>query len=388
MRGHVRERGKGNWYAVLSTQDPQTGKRKVRWRSLPGCRGKREAQQQLAHIVSEMQNAGYVVPEKTTVAQFLERWLNHIKTQVEPNTYQRYLEICTNNIIPALGTVRLTKLWPEQISEFYSKALAGGRCDGKEGGLSPRTVHHIHVVLKQALAQACVWRAISHNPAALVKPPRVARKEMRTVDTDATAKMIEVARGTSIFIPILLGVLCGLRRGEICALRWRSVDLDAGRLSVVASVVKVRGDVREKGPKNGKGRAVTLPPMLVTELRRHRLQQSEWLLRVGVRVTDDHHVFTSEDGAPVYPSSLTRSFSRFLRRHGLLQIRFHDLRHSHATHLLAAGVHPKIAQERLGHSSVAITLDTYSHVLPGMQEDAVAKVDAAIQAALNKPKTK
>ncbi len=387
MTGHVRERGKGNWYAVISTRDP-AGRRKVKFISLPDAKGKTEAKRHLARIVTEMDSGAYVEPDKVTVAQFLERWLNHIKTQVEPNTFQRYFEYCTNNIIPALGDARLTKLRPEQVSDFYSKALSGGRHDGKDGGLSPRTVHHIHVVLKQALTQACVWRAISNNPAALVKPPKVARKEMPTVDTDATAKMIEAARGTSVFIPILLGVLCGLRRGEICGLRWRSVALDAGRLSVVASVVKVRGDVREKSPKNGKGRAVTLPPMLITELRRHRLQQSEGLLRIDVRLTDDHHVFIGEDGAAVYPSSVTRSFSRFLRRHGLPQIRFHDLRHSHATHLLAAGVHPKIAQERLGHSNIGITLDTYSHVLPGMQEDAVAKVDAAIQAALNKSKTK
>jgi integrase len=136
------------------------------------------------------------------------------------------------------------------------------------------------------------------------------------------------------------------------------------------------------------GRAVTLPPMLIAELRRHRLQQSEWLLRIGTRLTDDHHVFTKRDGSPVYPGSLTRSFSAFMRQHRFQQIRLHDLRHSHATHLLAAGVHPKIAQERLAHSSVGITLDTYSHVLPGMQEDAVAKIDAALQAAMNKPKTK
>ena len=189
-------------------------------------------------------------------------------------------------------------------------------------------------------------------------------------------------------IPILFGVLCGLRRGEICALRWRSVDVDAGRLSVVASARPYRGGIRESETKTGRGRAVTLPPMLVIELRRHRTEQAQRLLRLGVRLTDDHHVFTGEDGAPVFPGSLTRSFTRFMRQHGLPQIRLHDLRHSHATHLLAAGVHPKIAQERLGHSTVSITLDTYSHVLPGMQDDAVAKVDAAIQAALNKPKTK
>jgi integrase len=387
MRGHVRERGKGNWYAVLSTRDPQTGKRKVRFVSLPGAKGKREAQQECARIVTEMQKGAYVEPDKTTLAQFLERWLAHIQTQVAPRTYGGYAEKVRNNLIPALGLIRLIKLRPEEISEAYSKALTGGRCDGR-GGLSPQTVKHIHVVLKQALAQACVWRAISHNPADLVKPPKLDRGEMQTVNTDQTAAMIEAARGTPIFIPILLGVLCGMRRGEICALRWRSIDLDAGQLSVVASTEQGRGGMRDKEPKSGKGRLIALPPMLVAELRRHRMQQAEWLLRLGVRLTDDHHVCLREDGESVWPSSLTRAFRTFMRRHKLPQIRFHDLRHSHATHLLSAGVHPKIAQERLGHSSVGITLDRYSHVVPGMQQEAVAKVDAAIQAALNKRETK
>jgi integrase len=387
MKGHVRERGKGNWYAVLSVRDPQTGKRKVRWRSLPGAKGKREAQQECARILTEMKSGGYVAPDKTTVAQFLERWLTHMQTQVAPRTYAGYAEKVRNNLIPALGAIQLTKLRPEQISEVYSRAMISGRRNGK-GGLSSQTVRHMHGILKQALAQACVWRAITHNPAALTNPPRIGHREMQTVNTDQTAVMIGAARGTPIFIPILLGVLCGMRRGEICALRWRSVDLDSGQLSVVASTEQGRGGMREKEPKNGKGRLIALPPMLVTELRRHRMQQAEWLLRLGVRLTDDHHVCLREDGDSVWPSSLTRAFRTFMRRHKLPLIRFHDLRHSHATHLLAANVHPKIAQERLGHSNVSITLNTYSHVVPGMQRDAVAKVDAVIQAALNKGETK
>jgi integrase len=383
MKGHVRERGKGNWYAVLSIKDPQTGKRKVKFVSLPDCKGKREAQQQLARLVTEMQTGAYVEPDKATLAQFLERWLDHIRTRVSPRTYRGYAEIVYGNLLPALGSVRLTKLRPEQISEAYSKALISGRRDGS-GGLSAQTIKHAHVVLKQALTQACVWRAIAHYPAALVKPPRVERKEMQTIDTDSTARMIETARGTPIFIPILLGVLCGMRRGEICALRWRSVGLDAGQLSVIASIEEGRGGLREKEPKSGKGRLIALSPMLVAELRRHRMQQAEWLLKLGVRLTDDYHVVTKPDGEPTWPGSLGRAFRRFMRRHGLPQIRLHDLRHSHATHLLAAGVHPKIAQERLGHSSIGITLDLYSHVLPGMQRDAIAKVDAVLQAAIDK----
>jgi integrase len=383
MRGHVRERGKGNWYAVLSVRDPETGKRRVKFVSLPHCKGKREAQVKCADVISAMRRDTYIEPDKATLAQFLERWLSHIKTQVSPRTYRGYAEIVRRNLAPALGSVRLAKLRPEQISEAYGKALVSGRRDGK-GGLSAQTVKHTHKVLKQALTQACMWRVITHNPAALVRPPKVERKEMQTVDTDQTARMIEVARGTPIFIPVLLGVLCGLRRGEICALRWRSVDLDAGHLSVVASIEEGRGGLREKEPKSGKGRLVALPPMLVAELRRHRMQQAAWLLKLGVRLADDRHVVTKEDGESMWPGSLGRAFRKFMRCHGLPQIRLHDLRHSHATHLLAAGVHPKIAQERLGHSNIGITLDLYSHVLPGMQQDAVARVDAVLQAAIDK----
>jgi integrase len=384
MRGHVRERGKGRWYAVLSTRC-ESGRRKVKFISLPDAKGKREAQQALAHIIADLDSGTFVEPNKVTVATFLARWLAHVKTQIGAASFERYREY-TNVIIPILGGVPLTRR-PELISGLYSKALDSGRRDGR-GGLSPRTVHHIHTMLKQALAQACVWRAIPYNPATLVKPPKVQRKEMKTIDTDATAKMLDAARGTLIFIPVLLGILCGLRRGEICALRWRNVDLENGQLAIVASRSRgEHGRPIEKGAKTGRGRLIALPVLAATELRRHRAQQAEQLLRLGVALTDEHYVYAKFDGEPGHPTFLTHLFSRFLRDHKLPQIRFHDLRHSHATHLLAAGVHPKIAQERLGHSSIAVTMDTYSHAMPNMQQDAVAKLDAALRLAMNKQDT-
>ncbi len=158
--------------------------------------------------------------------------------------------------------------------------------------------------------------------------------------------------------------MCGLRRGEVVALRWRNVDLDRGQISVVASAEQTEQGVREKEPKSGKGRTIVLSATEIEELRSHRLRQAKSLLALGVRLTDDHHVVAREDGQALQPRSLTHAFVKFVRRHGF-QIRLHDLRHSHATHMLASGVHPKIAQERLGHSSVGITLDLYSHVLPG-----------------------
>ena len=382
MRGHVRERGKGNWYAVLSTRDQQTGKRKVKFISLPHAKGKREAQQQLAAFITQRAAGTFVEPSKVTVAEFMARWLAHIETQVQPRTHRAYAEK-VRNLIPALGGIPLAKLRPEHISDAYSKLLVDGRADS-QGGLSPRSVNHCHRVLRQALAQACVWGTVNRNVASLVKPPKVGRIEMRTLDVDQAARLIELARGTPIFIAILFGVWCGMRRGEICALRWRNVDLESGQLSVVASMEEVWGKVREKSPKNGKGRTVAMPPMLVAELRRHRLHQATWLLRLGIRLSDDHHICMREDGEMVLPGSVGRAFRTFLRRHHLPQIRFHDLRHSHATHLLASNVHPKIVQERLGHSSIGITLDVYSHVLPNMQADAAATVDAAFRVALDK----
>jgi integrase len=378
MRGHLRERSPGHWAIVIDVRDPQTGERKRRWHSFKGT--KREAQREAARLISEVDKGTHVDPSRMTVAAFLERWIEHMQGQVSPRSHERYAELCRKNLAPLLGALALTKLQPAQISQAYAKALASGRRDGA-GGLSARTVTHMHRVLREALQQAVRWQMLARNPADAVKPPKVERKQMSVLDTDATAELITAAQGSSLAVPILFGVLCGLRRGEIVALRWRNVDLDRGQISVVASTEQTDAGCREKEPKSGHGRTVALASLMVEELRGHRLRQAEALLALGVRLTDDHHV-VARAGA-LQPRSLTHAFVKFVRERGL-QIRLHDLRHSHATHMLASGVHPKIAQERLGHSSVGITLDLYSHVLPGMQAEAVARVDDALQSALQK----
>ena len=177
----------------------------------------------------------------------------------------------------------------------------------------------MHRVLREALQQAVRWQLLARNPADAVKPPKVERKQMHTLDADGTVRLIETARGTSLFMPILFGVLCGLRRGEITALRWRAIDVDCGQLSVSASTEQTGSGIRDKETKSGKARTVVLPPLIVDELRRYRVAQAERLLQVGVRVTDDHHVVTREDGQPLQPRSLTHAFVRFIRQHGLPQ---------------------------------------------------------------------
>ena len=196
-----------------------------------------------------------------------------------------------------------------------------------------------------------------------------------------TATLIELVRPTRLLIPVMLAVLCGLRRGEISALRWRNVDLQRAQLAVVESAEETEAGVRYKEPKSGKARTVALSASVVEELKTHRLRQAEAMLRLGVRLSDDCFVAAQDDGTPMRPTLITVAWVRLIRTSDLPQLHFHDLRHAHATHLLASGVHPKVASERLGHSRVGITLDLYSHVMPGMQEDAVAKVDAALRVA-------
>jgi integrase len=220
------------------------------------------------------------------------------------------------------------------------------------------------------------------NPADLVKPPRVERKQMMVLDLAGAADVIEEARSYTNFVPIVLAMLCGMRRGEIAALRWRALDLDAGQLAVVASTEQTKAGCREKDAKSGRCRTIALPALVLTELRRHRIEQAQaLLLSIGVRVTADHHVVMQADATPLQPNSITHAVTLFMKKRGS-KVRLHGLRHSHATHMLAAGVHPKIASEPLGHSKVGITLDLYSHVLPGMQEGAASQVDAMMSAAL------
>jgi integrase len=381
VKGHIRERSPGRWAIILDVRDPETGKRKRKWHSFEG--GKRAADSECARLIAEMESGGYVEPAKTTVAAFLERWIVHMASQVAPRSHERYAEIARNNIVPLLGNALLTKLRPEQISMAYAKALASGRRDGT-GGLSPRTVHHMHRILRQALDQAVGWRLLVHNPADAVKPPKVERASMQTYDLPETAALIEAIRGSRMVVPTILAVLCGLRRGETLALRWRHVDFEQGQLAVVESVEQTRAGLRFKETKSGRGRTVALSATVIAELRAHRAQQAQELLKLGIRLVPDTLVVGRPDGEPIQPRSLTHEWQKLVARRGLRRTRFHDLRHAHATHLLASGVHPKIASERLGHSSVGITLDLYSHVTRGMQVDAAALVDAALQAAIKR----
>jgi integrase len=381
MKGHIRQRSPGHWAIVLEMRDPETGRRRRKWHSFKGT--KREAQVACSRLIAELSDGAYIEPAKTTVAQFLDRWLDDIKPNITPKTHERYAEIVKKNIVPLLGALVLTKLKPMQIAGAYAKALSCGRRNGA-GGLSPSTVNYMHRLMKQALGHAVRWQMIARNPADAVDPPKVERATMSTYDMVQTAELLDTVRHTRMLVPVVLGVLCGLRRGEIAALRWQHINLAGGQLAVVESAEQTSAGVRYKQPKSGRARTVALSASVIEELRLHRIQQAEELLRIGIRQTEGTFVCAREDGMPLQPRTLSQNWRRLALAGPLPRVRFHDLRHAHATHLLASGVHPKVASERLGHSKVGITLDLYSHVLPGMQADAAARVDEALRAALNK----
>jgi integrase len=381
MKGHIRERSPGRWAIVIDLPDPETGRRRRKWHSFRGT--KREAQVECSRLISEIKGDLYVEPAKMTVRQFLDHWLDHMKSQVAPRTHERYSEIALKCLAPLIGDVLLSKLKAIRISAAYTKALAAGRRDGR-GGLSPRTVVHMHRILRQALQQAVDWEMLARNPTDKIKPPKVEKKEMRALDASETAALLEAIRPTRIFMPVLLAVTCGMRRGEITALRWRSVDFVNAQLEVKTSTEQTRAGVREKETKSGRARTVTLTALAMEELRRHKVRQAEELLRLGMRQSDDMYIVAQADGQPLMPNSLTHEFVRFIAGTKLPRIRFHDLRHTHATQLLKSNVHPKIVQERLGHEDISTTLNLYSHVLPGMQDAAAKIVDLALRKALDK----
>ena len=380
MKGHLRERSPGKWAIVIDLGPRENGRRRQKWISFRGS--KRAAQIELHRLIAKREtlpDAG----NRQTLGEYLNKWVE--EQRIGAKALERYKQIVRTNLIPALGHIALSKLTADQINAHYTKALANGRLDGRKGGLSPATVQYQHFILKKALKDAVRRTLLVRNPMDAVDSPHVEKPTMRTLDLDQAARLIEDARSSSLFIPILLALTCGLRRGEICALRWANVDLDKATLNVVENVEQTLAGIRLKRPKSGRGRVIDLSELVVTELRKHRAQQESKLEQLGKSLTPDTFVYVMWNGEPAKPDTFTTMWGQWSAGRKP-RVRFHDLRHAHATHMLASGVHPKVAQERLGHSTVAITMDIYSHVLPGMGAEAAKKVGDALTAAIARAK--
>jgi integrase len=274
--------------------------------------------------------------------------------------------------------VPLQKLQPAHLQTLYSEKLASGRADGN-GGLAPRTVQYLHRILREALHQAVKWQLVNRNVADATEPPRAARAQVK-VWNDEQVRAFLAATQKNYYAPIWhLALTTGLRRGELLGLRWEDVDFEDGVLRVRQSLVEVNGTPIFQEPKTKSGRrTVALFPVTLAELRAHRTRQLKHRLEIGPAWEGYDLVFASADGRPIYPANLARHFRRLVKELQLPAIPFHSLRHTHATLMLRDGMHVKVMSERLGHSSIAITLDTYSHVLPDMQRHALELMNESI----------
>jgi integrase len=384
--GHIRQRSAESFEIRYSLgTDPATGKRRMATTTVKGNR--RTAEKELRRLLRTLDTGEHVDPSRMTVRQWLVAWLGAVRAEISPKSHERYSEIVENYVVPALGNLPLVKLAPSHIQEAYNRLAMGGRRDGKKGGLSPLTRRYIHSIIRSALGRAVEQQLLARNPTDAFKKrlPKVERKGMTTLTAEQSAYLLRAIKQTSVYWPTLIALSTGMRRGEILALRWKNVDLDRGAVRVVESLEQTKTGLRFKAPKTEKTRAITLPSFAVEELRRLKRQQAEEMLRLGVRQTGRSLACAHADGDPMQPRSLTHEFAKHVSRvKELPRVRFHDLRHSHATQLLLSGVHPKIAQERLGHSTITTTLDLYSHVTDTMQSEAAERLDATFRSAITR----
>jgi len=358
---------------IVAYKDQTSGKWKHLWKTTDGSR---KADKLKTKMLAEVEKNDYQKPSKIMVETHLKEWLNgSVRSTVSPATYELYKIIVEKHLIPNLGSVPLSKLRAANIQALYADKLGEG--------LSPRTVQLLHVTLHKSLSNAVKTGLLSHNPMDAVDQPKVERRAMKTMDEKGIKYFLDETRKNqdgeyyALFFCLLF---TGLRRNEALALRWTDIDLLGAQLSVNRTMQFIKNEITFKPPKTKTSRrSIALTPVTCTVLRLHREKQNKIRQKAGLEsVTDNDLVFCQYNGKPYLPNSITHAWIKLTRRCGLDGIRLHDARHTHASLLLKQGVHPKVVQERLGHASIAITLDLYSHVAPGMQKAAAAGFDGAV----------
>jgi integrase len=326
----------------------------------------------LTEAQRQAQAGQLVIGRDQSVEQYLERWLAEaVQHSVRPTTYMNY-ELCVRRLLPYLGRVRLRALTPQHIQHAVGKLL--------DGGLAARTVRQVHMVLRCSLKQAVLWRLIASNPSDAVRAPRAERKEMQTLTEEEVRRLLTATVGTRHQSLWIFLVTSGVRLGEALGLRWSDIDFVAGTATIQRALQRQRGvGLVFVEPKSARGRrTVTLPPETLAVLAAHREDLDREREEAGDRWQDHELVFPSPIGRPRDMSYLSFTFHRGLKRASLPRLRIHDLRHTAATHLMTNHVNPKVVQELLGHSTISITLDTYSHVLQPLAREASALMSSLV----------
>lgn len=358
MKGHIRPRGDKFCVVVDVSRKP----RKQRWIT---CETRQEAEAKLAEVLSELNRGVYKEPSKKSLAEFSDEWLVAAKQRLRPSTYdlrQNYLRL---HVLPTLGELRLQHVTPALLHNLYGQLLTSGNKRKKlGGGLSPRSVQLVHETLHRMFRDAVRWGYVQSNPVELVDSPKGPPPRLAVWSAEELQRFLECAQLDRLYPAYFLAATTGMRRGEVLGLSWEDLHLEQKMLSVTRTLIKDRDNQPVfSEPKTRAGRRNVFLDAATVEVLR------QWPRHLGTGL-----VFYEEEGDPINPNNFTWRFNRLVKKAGLPHIRLHDLRHTHATLALQAGVHPKVVQERLGHSSIAVTLNTYSHVIPSMQAEAATTV--------------
>ena len=371
MNGWIEQR-RGAYYAVIDFGvDTLTGNRARKWQKAGTT--KRDAQRVLAELLEAHETNTHLEPDQITVGTYLTgEWLPSIRSELRHSTFDSYRRNIEIHVVPRIGDARLQALRPLDLTRYYTELLRTGRRDGR-GGLSPKSVRNIHLMLRRAFEDAVDLLYLRTNPATGAKPPRAGAADPRAIHywTGPELRAFLDANSDHRHWPIwYVAANTGMRRGELVGLRWRDVDLEARRISVRNAIISVGYEACRSEPKTRRGqRTIDIDYRTIGMLIDHRRAQDDERRTTGL-ADPSGFVFTKPDGAPFHPELVRQAFNRRVSTTAVPRIRFHDLRHTHATLLLKAGVPPKVVSERLGHATVAFTMEVYVHVIPGMQAEA------------------
>lgn len=370
MKGHVRKRGK-KWCFVLDIgRDEVTGARKQKWFS--GYEKEKDAERAMIDKIKELNDGTFIDDTNETFGDFMGNWLTNKKNQVRPGTWKSYKWLIETHLKPHLGRIKVVDLKPRHLNDLYNQKLLNV--------ISANSIKKLHGLIKDALDEGIGFGDISKNVANAVTPPRVKKVKFEVWNENQLKIFLDAAKNNRFYVVFELAASTGMRIGEILGLRWVDVDLDNSKLSIRQAYTKAHEGYEFNEPKTASGeRSIALFPDTVNLLRLHKEKQDREKEKNKTFYNDHGLVIQTHIGTPVSPRNLSREYYKILDKlKDIPHIRFHDLRHTHATLLLKRGVHAKIVQERLGHSSINITLDTYSHVLPGLQEAALKSLGGSI----------
>jgi integrase len=370
MKNGIRKRGKNSYTVFISLgKDPITGKYNYHWETVRGT--KTDAEKRRTELLHQLDTGTFIKPNKTTFAEYLERWLqDYAKPKLSPRSYERYAGIIKNYLIPEIGNIPLTQLRPEHIQKHYRTI--------RDQGLKSETIRFHHAVIHKALQTAVKWAILNRNAADGVDVPKTVHTEMQTWDDFEVRHFLDTAKDSIYYALFHLALFTGMRRSELLGLQWRDVEVQ--QIHVCRSLHHLKdGSYIFTQPKSEKSkRIIALSPSSVLVLAEHKGRQQAIRAMLGETLGKDDLVFSTPQGSPLRPNTITRAWTMLATKADIKHIRLHDARHTHASLMLKQGIHPKIVQERLGHSTISMTLDIYSHVAPGLQEAAARSFDTLV----------